>query len=177
MQSTRFVPIAPTVTGHPEIDAQHDRLLALTTKLGSVCAKPDQAGNPCAMCLEESRLECTNRLADLIGALLGFMMEHFSYEEALMRQLPPSCRKHVEAHQLAHAEISHRLSDLTKGLDRDNPHHCSLSLQHIIEAWMGNHTIHLDGPLTAELKKAYVKEIGFDVELAGLLDTHPARAR
>lgn len=157
-------------TGHPEIDAQHDELLVLTTRLGQVCADPE-ADRECAICPDGNRDACVGRLVSLIGDLLGFMVKHFAYEEALMRLLPPTpvCRRHVESHQMAHAEISQRLSELTRSLDSVDPYECSLRLGRVIEAWMGNHATHLDLPLASELEKAYDKELGYDVELARLL--------
>lgn len=157
-------------TGHPEIDAQHDELVELTARLGQICVDPE-AARECAACPDANRDACVGRLASLIGDLLGFMVRHFAYEEALMRLLPPTpvCRRHVEAHQIAHAEISERLSELTRNLDTVNPYDCAQRLSRIIEAWMGNHTAHLDRPLAAELEKAYDREIGYDVELARLL--------
>lgn len=178
MSSVHAAPSDPLVTGHPGIDAQHDRLLALTGKLGDICVTTEHHGSasPCATCVHRERSACAASVAELIGDLLGFMIEHASYEEGLMRRLPatPVCRQHVEAHTFAHAEISHRLSELTFGLDEANPHGCAHRLQNIVVAWLGSHAARLNRPHAAELEMAYVKEISLDVELAGLLAASPS---
>ncbi|MDD5295391.1 MAG: hemerythrin domain-containing protein [Rhodocyclaceae bacterium] len=158
-------------TGHPEIDSQHGRLSDLTGRLGSICVLGEARPGHCLRCSAETRSSCTNRLADLIGELLGFMVTHFAYEEGLMRQLPPTeaGRMHMEAHKLAHAEISQRLSELTLKLDEESPLECSDWLQKIIGSWMGDHAEHHDVGLASELAKAYETEICYDVELARLL--------
>lgn len=158
-------------TGHPVIDTQHEQLAEMTDKLGQICVRQEQTKEECSQCPAEFHVSCTNRLADLIGELIGFMVTHFAYEERLMRQLPATeaCKQHVSRHKLAHAEISQRLSELTGKLDEENPRECSLRLQKIITSWMGSHTEQLDADLASELAKAYETEINYDVELARLL--------
>jgi hemerythrin-like metal-binding protein len=158
-------------TGHPVIDTQHEQLADLTRKLGQICVRAEQTGESCRQCPADFHLSFTNRLTDLIGDLIAFMMTHFAYEERLMRQLPATeaCKQHMSSHKLAHAEISQRLSELTLKLDDEDPMACSLRLQRVITSWMGNHTEFLDADLASELAKAYETEINYDVELARLL--------
>lgn len=159
------------MTGHPEIDAQHAQLTDLIGKLGEVCAIQDKTGELCPQCSAECRSSCTDRLAGLLGDLLGFMITHFVYEESLMLRLPKTavCGRHVESHKAAHAEISQRLTDLTAKLDQESPQQCATRLQNIIVAWIGKHEKHFDTKLATQLEKAYSTEIAYDIELAELL--------
>lgn len=161
----------PALTGHPEIDAQHLQLTNLISKLGKLCAVQELTGTVCLQCPAEHRSCCTDRLAGMLGELLGFMLTHFSYEEKLMLLLPKTaaCEKHIESHKYAHAEISQRLTDLTLKLDKENPQQCSLQLQKVIAAWIGKHEINFDAKLATQLEKAYDAEIAYDIELASLL--------
>lgn len=159
------------LTGHPEIDRQHERLDGIIARLEQVCANHQTGAPDCLSCPEASFPACNNRLADLIADLLGFMIEHFSYEEKLMRFLPDTelCRRHVSAHQQAHGEISRLLSELTANLDRDNPRQSALHLQHIAQAWMGGHARQFDSVLASSLEGAYAVELEYDQELIRLL--------
>lgn len=158
-------------TGHAEIDRQHDSLSQQVNELNSVCEMQRQNGKPCLQCPKEHHLICKDRLAELISKLLGFMLDHFAYEERLMRLLPETdeCRDHIEQHQYAHAEISRLLSDLTAKLDRGNPAQSALHLRNIIVAWLGRHGEKLDRPLAITLEGAYDAEIDLDRELSCLL--------
>lgn len=158
-------------TGHPEIDRQHDQLEAIIARLGEFCQDGQRGPDECPACPAEHRATCSNQLADLVGDLLGFMIEHFSYEEKLMRFLPdtPACREHVEAHQRAHGEISRLLSELTLRIDQENPRQTARHLQDILVAWMGGHTQIFDSVLAGTLEGAYSAEFDYDRELIRLL--------
>jgi hemerythrin-like metal-binding protein len=167
-----LITIASTTTGHHGIDAQHDELSTLIANLGAIC----QGGNNpdtslCSACHPEHRNICTERLAKLIAELLSFMVEHFAYEEKLMRLLPrtETCLRHVENHQLAHAEVSRQLSELAYQLDKENPRLCAQNLQHIVSTWMGAHSQGMDSELVSELEASYHKEVHYDIELSKLL--------
>ncbi len=159
------------LTGHPGIDAQHQELAGLIARLDDICVD-DVVNRPdCALCPELSREVCIGRLADLIGELLGFMVEHFRYEEQLMRLLTPSpeAMRHIHAHKRAHAEVSEQLSALTFGLDGGDPRACAQRLQNIIEAWMGGHSQTHDSHLAGALEAAFGHEVDYDQELVRLM--------
>jgi hemerythrin-like metal-binding protein len=167
-----LITIASTTTGHHGIDAQHDELSTLIANLGAIC---QGSNNPdtslCSACSPEHRSACTERLANLIAELLGFMVEHFAYEEKLMRLLPrtETCLHHIESHQMAHAEVSRQLSELAQQLDKENPRQCAQNLQHIVSAWMGAHSQGMDSVLASELQASYENEVHYDIELSKLL--------
>lgn len=159
------------LTGHPGIDAQHQQLAALIARLDDICVDNVENSPDCALCQEVNRELCIGRLADLIGELLGFMVEHFRYEEQLMRLLPatPAATRHIRAHKRAHAEVSEQLSALTFGLDAGDPRACAQRLQNIVEAWMGGHSQTHDSHLAGALEAAFGHEVDYDQELVRLM--------
>lgn len=158
-------------TGHPEIDHQHNKLGELVKALDAVCETQLKTGRSCLQCAQEHHSACNNRLAQLISDLLCFMLDHFAYEEKLMRFLPDTeeCRKHIQQHQYAHAEISRLLSNLTAELDRENPQQAAQHLRNVLVAWLGKHGEHLDRPLVVSLDGAYEVELDYDKKLTNLL--------
>ncbi len=158
-------------TGHRQIDSQHHELEQLLQPLSKVCEAQYKSGSGCSECSSEYRAACTNRLGELLGNLLGFVITHFSYEEKLMRQLPatPVCRQHIEEHRFAHAEISSQLADLTHSLDREYPQPHALRLLNIISHWMGAHICSFDVQLAGKLQDAVNTELDYDLKLVALL--------
>lgn len=174
MRETTFVPSQidhNLKTGHEEIDRQHEQLNALAARLDAVCEVACAGGSVCGQCPAAHHRQCGDRLAELISQLLDFMVRHFAYEERLMRLLPDTavCRQHVEMHQLAHAELSRLLSELTFELDRRDPGACATRLRNIVHGWMGGHTEQFDNFLVGTLEHAYDAEIQYDIELTHLL--------
>lgn len=158
-------------TGHSEIDRQHEKLARLCSGLGSICLQREVEGAACVRCPVAQQRDCTDRLVRLLSDLMAFMVEHFAYESTLMRLLPHTdeCRRHIEGHQLAHAEVSERLSRLTERLDREDPKQLSLRLLKIINAWIGHHRDDFDVVLAGALANDYGAEIDYDQELSRLL--------
>lgn len=158
-------------TGHPAIDEQHHQLDELILRLADICQR--RAADDCGLgeCPASSRTACLSGLDRLIGDLLCFLVDHFSYEEGLMRLLPdtPTCRTHIEAHTFAHAELSARLSELAGELDKANPRQCAERLQHILSSWMGGHNRAFDVALANSLEEASNAELKYDVELVNLM--------
>jgi len=164
-------------TGHPAIDHQHQHLESLILKFSQLCLEPQTESCPKPGCTAEARHECMVTLDSLIGDLLCFLIDHFHYEEQLMRLLPdtPICRKHVEAHTFAHAELSARLSELTMQLDKENPYECARRLQDILTSWMGGHAEAFDIALANSLEEASNAELHYDIDLVELIKNAPSR--
>lgn len=158
-------------TGHPVIDKQHHHLSELVQRLDSVCEMRRQTGVACSACVSDCFSICSDRLANLISELLSFMLDHFVYEEKLMRLLPDTeeCRNHIEGHMYAHAEVSCLLSQLTTSLAEADPMQSSIRLRNIINGWLGQHAIRYDTKLSISLEGVYDAEIDFDKELSRLL--------
>lgn len=159
------------ITGHRQIDSQHQELEMLIQQLGRICEAQNRSGNSCSRCPAEYRADCIKRLDGLLGDLLGFVVTHFAYEEKLMRQLPatPLCRRHIEEHQLAHAEVSSQLTAVTRSLDREDTKQCALRLQNVVSAWMGAHMCNFDVQLAGKLEDVIDTELAYDIKLAELL--------
>jgi hemerythrin-like metal-binding protein len=158
-------------TGHQEIDGQHARLDDLIRELDGVCLKK---GSSCAAqnCPQGHRDHCNDRLAHILFDLLSFMMEHFSFEERLMRLLPhaPDCDEHIGLHKFAHAELSHQLSQLALHLDKENPSQSVNVLYQTINHWMGVHMTHREYSVAKESASTNpIREVGLDVQLVELL--------
>jgi len=158
-------------TGHPGIDAQHQQLSLLVADLNDICADAERAVGDCPHCPEAYREICIDRLAGLIGELLGFMVEHFRYEENLMRLLPstPEALRHIREHKRAHAEVSTQLSALTFSLDEGDPLACAHRLQKVVEHWLGAHGQSHDQRLVGALEAAFGHEVDYDLELVRLM--------
>jgi hemerythrin-like metal-binding protein len=159
-------------TGHPEIDRQHEKLAQMIDGLETVCEAKRQTGEPCLQCRRHNMRICGDRIIQLISDLLVFMLDHFTYEEKLMRLLPDTeeSRVHIEGHQFAHAEVSRLLSDLTADLDRENPRQTAIHLRNILNAWLGKHSTTYDATLAISLDGAYDVEMDYDRELTKLLN-------
>lgn len=158
-------------TGHPGIDEQHQQLVALVARLDLICTDHENVAAECAHCPDLYRQICVDRLAGLIGELLGFMVEHFRYEEELMRLLEPTdkAQRHIQAHKRAHAEVSSQLSELTFSLDTSEPRACAQRLQKILDGWIGGHNQTHDSQLAGALEAAFGHEVDYDLELVRLM--------
>ena len=171
------------ITGNHQIDQQHLLLLQLIAKLEDLCDdKPERFQEqsacgierlaPCSCACCASKIEaCAEQLTDLLSDLLSYMLEHFAYEERLMRLLPQNevCKDHIEKHTKAHADISRMLCKLAESVDPANPRASAVHLHGIVREWMGAHTLAHDNGLASELQSVYRCEIDLDVALARLL--------
>lgn len=163
--------LSSPITGHPAIDQQHQQLDDLILQFEALCAEPHSPACAKEACSQESREQCLTALGNLLSDLLCFLVDHFAYEEQLMGLLPdtPECRRHVDAHTFAHAELSARLSELAGQLDDQHPRECAARLQKILNSWMGGHTQAFDMALANSLEEASNAELKYDVELVDLI--------
>jgi hemerythrin-like metal-binding protein len=120
-------------SGHPGIDAQHKQLINIINQLDATA----RSGNR----LAESR--------HAMKALIEYVKEHFSYEEALMRRhgYPESDR-----HQAEHIGFAEKLGsyDLQlKGNPQFDPNH----LLSFVRNWLINHILKTDKQLGGFLRR------------------------
>ena len=131
---------AALVTGHKYIDFEHQLLLNCMASLRQVCSG-FPANEGCESCAASSRVACEGGLVSLLGDLLVFMMDHFQYEERLMRDslLMMVDRDLCEAHMEDHAAISEKVQQI---IARLNPMRISLlirELDALLHGWVTHH--------------------------------------
>jgi DNA-binding CsgD family transcriptional regulator/hemerythrin len=164
-----------TLTGHAEIDQQHELLESTVGRLASFCSEaalhPDIA---CTACNEVKQKHCRSVLASIAGELGAFLAGHSAYEEKMMELLPPtpSCQAHVKAHKAAHDGIARQLKKLSlQAADDDNPRGIGALIMKVVGDWLGDHSNHFDTRLI-NLGGQSSPKIDFDHELVMMLDRH-----
>ena len=135
-------------TGHAEIDREHGLLVGCVDRLGQLCRLPESRCS-CRDCLVKTRSECHGELADLLGVLLMYLVDHFRNEESLMRsegvlQLAPDfCERHKEDH----AAISLTIQELTADIDPLQTAELVRRLHRLLSYWLQDHIARHDSVL------------------------------
>lgn len=166
--------MALTITGHAEIDKQHEILETIVARLHSFCPELERSPDAdCRACLPARRKQCTAVLGAITGELVAFLVGHATYEERMMQLLPdtPTCQAHIRAHKAAHEGLSKRLNKLSGQVAHEAPRSASALTWKVISDWLGDHTALFDRRLV-RLGRSASPEIDFDAELVGMLDQH-----
>ena len=165
------------LTGHAEIDRQHEILDELVARYGLLCRGTREAS--CRACGAEQRGACSGSLADLTEEMLAFLAGHVTYEEKLMDLLPAvaKCRDHIGGHKDAHADIAKRLRKLAGRVGKAEPLAVGAQLHGIVTQWLGDHTSRYDESLALQVENLDAAEIEFDSELVAILDEFVFRNR
>jgi DNA-binding CsgD family transcriptional regulator/hemerythrin len=163
-----------TLTGHAEIDQQHELLESSVERLARFCTQeklPRDAG--CDSCTAVKQKHCRTTLTAIAGELAAFLTGHSAYEEKMMELLPPtpSCRAHVVAHKAAHDGIAKLLKKLTLQIADDDPRRVGSAIMQIVGDWLGDHSNLFDSRLVS-LGGREVPVPDFDSELVAMLDRH-----
>jgi hemerythrin-like metal-binding protein len=153
------------VTGHPQIDSQHNQLEQLIQQMATVCGGKNGSESNCGKCFPETRAACISRLDKLLGDLIGFIVTHWSYEEKQMHQLPatPVCREHIEQHKWAHFEVSSQLTVFKSSLNYEEPRQCAARLQRVVSAWVDAHIRNFDVELADQLRSTKGTELAYEI--------------
>lgn len=172
------------LTGHAEIDQQHDLLDSMVGQLAEFCSEAGQ--NPdanCDGCNAFKQKHCRSVLASIAGELAAFLAGHSAYEEKMMELLPntPSCQSHIKAHKAAHEGITKQLKKLSLEGSFDSPRKVGTQIWQVAGDWLGDHSTLFDTRLVS-LGKSDSPKIDFDGELVTMLDQHvfpnrPTRAK
>lgn len=166
--------MAIILTGHAEIDQQHELLDSTVGRLAFFCSeaehKPDVA---CDGCSAVKQKHCRSILTAIAGELAAFLAGHSAYEEKMMELLPdtPSCQAHVKAHKAAHEGIAKQLKKLSLRVADDSPREVGLLIMRVVGDWLGDHSMLFDTRLV-RLGKSDLPRIDFDSELVTMLDQH-----
>jgi two-component system, NtrC family, sensor kinase len=140
-------------TGIESVDAQHHRLVDITNALGDVALGGSE--------ISEGRLQI------LFKELTDYAREHFSDEEALMRQ----CRldpRHVEAHVRHHHQFVEQLLSMWRA--RGAMKHPAETIHDFLSAWLAFHILGEDQVMARQM--ARVKD-GESPEIAYELESQP----
>ncbi len=162
------------LTGHAEIDQQHELLENTVGRLELFCSEANH--NPdatCKGCSSFKQKRCSSVLTTITSELSAFLSGHSAYEEKMMELLPdnPSCQAHVKAHKSAHEGIAKQLRKLSLLIAKENPRDVSIVMRRIVGDWLGDHSTLFDTRLVSLVKFDSAK-IDFDGELVMMLDEY-----
>lgn len=162
------------LTGHAEIDQQHELLDSTVGRLAFFCSEAER--NPdatCDGCNAVKQKYCRSALASIAGELSAFLAGHSAYEEKMMELLPGnlSCQAHVKAHKSAHEGIAKQLKKLSLQVANENPRMVGALILRVVGDWLGDHSTLFDTRLV-RLGKSDLPKIDFDSELVTMLDLH-----
>jgi len=162
------------LTGHAEIDQQHELLDSMVERLAFFCSESGR--NPdatCDGCNAAKQKNCRSVLASIASELAAFLAGHSAYEEKMMELLPstPSCLAHVKAHKSAHDGIAKQLRKLSFQVANESPREVGSLIEHMVGDWLGDHCALFDTRLV-NLGKSDFPKIDFDSELVTMLDQH-----
>jgi len=125
--------------GHPEIDAQHKRLIAEINKL---CKELDN---------KEPDAE---RIKGHIKFLLAYAVEHFATEEKVMKDIGyPGFLNHYNIHRWFEKQVRNLVNDYVKF---GPTHTMVVRIHHLLVDWLVSHICGTDGDLRTYYK-SYIK--------------------
>lgn len=164
-----------SLTGHAEIDQQHELLESTVGRLAVFCSEAEKQPNiACDACNAIKQKRCRSLLPSIAGELGAFLAGHNAYEEKMMELLPPtpSCQFHVKAHKAAHDGIARQLKKLSVQIGDDcSPREVGALIMQVVGDWLSNHSDHFDTRLV-NLRGQRSPKIDFDHELVTMLDQH-----
>lgn len=162
------------LTGHAEIDQQHELLDSMVEQLAGFCAEAELHPNTtCDGCNALKQKRCRTVLTSIAGELGAFLAGHSAYEEKMMELLPatPSCQAHIKAHKSAHEGIARQLKKLSLEGGTASPRDVSAAIWQVVGDWLRDHSTRFDTRLI-RLGNMDLPKIDFDGELVTMLDLH-----
>ncbi|MFA6013940.1 MAG: LuxR C-terminal-related transcriptional regulator [Gallionellaceae bacterium] len=162
------------LTGHAEIDQQHELLDSTVGRLASFCSEAmHNLDATCDGCNTFKQKRCGSALTSIASDLTAFLAGHAAYEEKMMELLPitPSCQTHVKAHKSAHEGIANQLKKLSLQIAKESPRDVSILMKRIVGDWLGDHCTLFDTRLV-RLGKFDLTKVDFDGELVTMLDEY-----
>lgn len=84
------------VTGQPQVDDEHQELVRLINRVGTLSAGESGAGG---------------QIADILEALVDYAAVHFAHEEELMERIGCDPR-HVDLHKKIHADFASQIVNM-----------------------------------------------------------------
>lgn len=134
------------LTGNSETDSEHRLLLNAVSRLREVCAQLEHHAENTAVVSE--------RVVDVLGDLLSFLVDHFFAEEKLMRKfgLTVHDKELCDRHKEDHAAISDTVLRIVANLDTPQTVPLTRQLQSVLQDWVENHIKIHDAILVGMLK-------------------------
>lgn len=122
------------LTGNGDTDAQHRLLLNAMSKLREICAD-------LARQAESGSDIDTGEVADALGDLLAFLVDHFYAEERLMKRacLDLYAKELCERHREDHAAISDAVLRIVCNRESAEAALLIRQLQAVLESWLKRH--------------------------------------
>lgn len=162
------------LTGHAEIDQQHELLDSSVGRLATICSEAKH--NPsatCEGCNAFKQKRCSAALALIAKELTACLSGHAAYEEKMMELLPdtPICQEHVKAHKSAHEGIAKQLKKFSALIASESPRAVSNLMSRTVGDWLQNHSTLFDSRLI-NLGKFDETKVDFDGELVTMLDQY-----
>jgi hemerythrin len=117
----------------PQIDAQHQQLIALINDLHAAMMKG--AGN--------------QALGRILNELVRYTESHFSYEEAMLQQRGYSS---LMAHRAEHRQLTQQILDLQTQF-RSGKLLMTMQVMQFLKDWLANHILTRDMQYSRELAK------------------------
>jgi hemerythrin len=154
------------LTGHAEIDQQHELLESTVEQLAFFCSEAERNRDAtCDGCNAMKQKHCRSMLASIAGELTAFIAGHSAYEEKMMELLPstPTCLAHVKAHKAAHDGIAKQLKKLSFLVAEERPRDVSTRIWRVVGDWLGDHSTLFDTQLV-RFRKSDFPKTNFDSE-------------
>lgn len=122
------------VTGMPEVDRQHQKLVSMVNGLGKAIAENNSTDD---------------HLLRIFKELTTYAQEHFDTEEKLMVRLQVDVR-HIESHLGQHADFVTDLSSLAESIGVNNPEDGRTLMEYLIH-WLAFHILGTDQNLARQV--------------------------
>jgi len=134
------------------IDRDHRALTKLIEGVGRICTETAQPD--CDRCPAQRYAACIAAVADVGGRVMVFLLDHFAYEERLMRLLPqtPRVHRHCLDHRGEHVEFSTRYNGFVSRLGSDSLLAGAQGLEELVIAWTREHALKYDEELTGLIR-------------------------
>ena len=122
------------VTGLPEVDTQHQKLVSMINELGDIIADSSST--------RDGLLSMAQKLTD-------YAHEHFQTEKQIMELLQLDHR-HTEPHQGQHADFLKNISSIAETIDNDISDNSQTLLQYLIN-WLAFHILGTDQNMARQI--------------------------
>lgn len=135
-------------TGIPIIDAEHQRLRELIGQLQGICDSYCDKFS-CSGCGDDRILSCEQQLIACLTEILGFMVDHFSHEERLLksRHMTQAEKDLFAVHVEDHVQLIENVVAITTLEDLQRTVRRIAETAAILDRWITEHIRRYDVPM------------------------------